>query len=123
MEAQLFKSPTYAFLAVAMSGQGPQPDFNNGPGDYSNNSHNLATWRLFESDSNNGLILAPGVYSSQTRIMAPPQAIPILCQIEAQLFKSPTYAFLAVAISGLTSIMAQVTQIMAAFWPPAFIRV
>ena len=41
----------------------------------------------------------PGIYSSPTRIMAP-QAIPILCQMELHLFRSPTYGFLMGAISG-----------------------
>ena len=41
---------------------GCRPDFNNGLID----------------DSNSGPILAPGICSSLTRIMAPPQAIPIL---------------------------------------------
>ena len=40
----------------------------------------------------------PGVYSSLTRIMALPQAISILCQMELHLFMSPTYGFLAGAI-------------------------
>ena len=44
----------------------------------------------------------PGVHSSPTRIIAPPQAIPILCQMEytsIHLFRSPTYSFLVSAIS------------------------
>ena len=89
IEAKLFKSPTYAFLAVANLAKDHRPDFNNGPGDYSNNGRTLTPWRLFESDSNNSRILPPsGVYFSPTRIMAPPQAIPILCQMEAKLFTS-----------------------------------
>ena len=40
------------------------------------------------------------VYSSLTRIMAPPQAISIFCQMELHLFMSPTYGFMAGAISG-----------------------
>ena len=65
--------------------KGCRPDFNNGPG----------------GDLNSGPILALGVYLSQTRIMGPPQAIPILCQMELHLmFRSPTYGFLAGAISG-----------------------
>ena len=61
----------------------------------------------------------PGVYLSPTRIM--PHAISILCQMELHLLMSPTYGFLAGAISGqgLTSIMAsEVTRIVAPFWPP-----
>ena len=42
----------------------------------------------------------PSVYSSPTRIMAFPQAILILCQMELHLFMSPTYGFLPGAISG-----------------------
>ena len=43
-----------------------RPDFNNGLG----------------ADSNSGHILTPGVYLSPTQIMAPPEAISILCQME-----------------------------------------
>ena len=46
--------------------KGCRPDLNNGPGD----------------DSNSGPILALCVYLSPTRIMALPQATPILCQIK-----------------------------------------
>ena len=42
----------------------------------------------------------PRIYLSPTRIMAPPQAITILHQMELHLFMSPTYGFLAGAISG-----------------------
>ena len=42
--------------------KGCRPDFNNGPG----------------GDSNSGLILFNGVYSSLTRIIALPQAIPMM---------------------------------------------
>ena len=62
MELHLFMSPTYGFLAGAILAKGSRPDFNNG----------------LRGDSNSGPILAPGVYSSLTRIMASPQAIPIL---------------------------------------------
>ena len=64
--------------------KGHRPDFNNGQEGY----------------SNNGRILASEVYLNPAGIMAPPQSIPVLCQMESQLFKSPTYAFLTVAISG-----------------------
>ena len=57
--------------------KGCRPDFNNGLG----------------GDSNSGPVLASGVYLSPTRIMAPPQATPIL-------FKSPIYDFLVVITSG-----------------------
>ena len=55
--------------------KGCRPDFNNG----------------FRSDSNNGSILAPSVYSSLTQIMATSQAIPILnCNHElAQSYFKP----------------------------------
>ena len=33
-------------------------------------------------DSNSGPVLAPGIYLSPTRIMAPPHATPILCQMK-----------------------------------------
>ena len=70
-------------------------------------------------------IMPPEHSLSPTRIMAPPQAISILCQMELHLFMSPTYGFLAGAISGQglqTSIMAsEVTQIMTPFCSPAFI--
>ena len=64
--------------------KGCRPDFNNG----------------LRGDSNSGPILVPSVYSSLTQIMAPLQAISILCQMELHLFMSPTYGFLAGAISG-----------------------
>ena len=46
-----------------------RPDFNNDLG----------------GDSNSGPILAPGVYLSTTRIMVPPKAISIWCQMELHL--------------------------------------
>ena len=46
--------------------KGCRPDFNNGLG----------------GDSNSGPVLASGVYLSPTRIMAPPRATPILCQMK-----------------------------------------
>ena len=46
--------------------KGCRPDFNHGPG----------------GDSNGGLILASDVHLCPIQIMAPPQAIPILCQME-----------------------------------------
>ena len=62
--------------------KGCKPGFNNGPGD----------------DVNSGPILAPDIYLSQTRIMAPFQAISILCQMELFLFRSPIHGFLVGAI-------------------------
>ena len=56
-----------SYLWIPGECQGCRPDFNNGLGD----------------DSNSGPVLAPSVYLSSTRIMAPPQAIPILCQIKS----------------------------------------
>ena len=53
----MFKSPTYRFLAG---------DFNNDLG----------------ADSNSGPVLGPGVYLNLTRIMTPPWATPILCQMK-----------------------------------------
>ena len=46
----LFRSPTYGLLVGAINGQGPRPDFNNGPGDNSNSGRVSA----FESNWNNG---------------------------------------------------------------------
>ena len=42
------------------------------------------TWIMARGDSKSGPILAPGVYLSLTRIMAPPQAISVLCQMAWQ---------------------------------------
>ena len=64
--------------------KGCRPDFNNGLG----------------GDSNSGPVLAPSVYLSSTRIMAPPQATPILCQMKSTyLFRSPIYDFLVVTMT------------------------
>ena len=66
----------------------------------------------------------PSVYLSSTRIMAPPQAIPILCQIEYTSVHVSYPWFLGGChicprAAGLTSIMAkEVTRIVAPFWPP-----
>ena len=61
-------------------------DFNNGLG----------------GDSNSDPVLAPGVYLSLTRIMAPPQATPIMCQMKSTyLFKSPIYDFLVVTMTSV----------------------
>ena len=134
----------------AISGQGPRPDVNNGPGSDLNSAHippppphhllksnsnncpspsysNLVSdgvcicsglllmvsWQVphlvkgCRPDFNNGLggdsnsvpSLAPAIYLSLTRIMAPPQAISILCQMELHLFRYPTCGFLVGAIS------------------------
>ena len=73
-------------------------------------------------------IVAPywpaSVYLSSTRIMAPPQAIPILCQIEytsvhVSYLCFPGGCHICPRTAGLTSIMAlEVTRIVAPFWPP-----
>ena len=62
--------------------KGFRPDFNNGP----------------EGDSNSGPVLAPSVYLSSTRIMGPPQAMPILCQMKSTCM-SPIYDFLVVTMT------------------------
>ena len=63
-----------------------RPDFNNGLG----------------GDSNSGLVLAPGVHLSPARIMAPPRATPVLCQMKSTyLFKSPIYDFLVVTMTSV----------------------
>ena len=54
--------------------KGYRPDFNNGLGGDSNSGSILVPRRLLKSDSNIG----------------PSQAIPILCQMELHLFRSPT---------------------------------
>ena len=53
IEVLLLRCPTYGLLVGASSGQGPRPDFNNGPGDNSN-SGRILPQRLFESNANNG---------------------------------------------------------------------
>ena len=64
--------------------KGCRPDFNNGPGGDSNSDPVLAPQHLFES-----------------RIMAPLQATPMLCQMKyIHLFKSPIYDFLVVPSLG-----------------------
>ena len=50
------------FWWVQYLAKGSRPDFNSGPG----------------NNSKSGRMSVPGVYSSPIRIMAPPQAIPIL---------------------------------------------
>ena len=87
------------------------PDFNNGPGNDLNSSHSLAPWTLFKTDINND----------------PPQANPSpVSDGDVQvsyLWFSGGYHICPRATC-LMSIMAQeVTQIVAPFWPPAFIRV
>ena len=89
------------------------PDFNNGSGNNLNSSRSLAPRRLFETDVNND----------------PPQAIPnpvsdgeyICSGLLLMVFWWVPYLSKA---GCLMSIMAQeVTQIVAPFWSPAFIRV
>ena len=66
----------------------------------------------------------PSVYLSSTRIMAPPQVIPILCQIEytsvhVSYLWFPGGCHICLRAAGPTSIMAQeVTRIVVPFWPP-----
>ena len=74
----------------------------------------------------------PSIYLSSTRIMAPPQAIPILCQIEytsvnVSYLWFPGGCHICPRAAGLTSIIAlevtrivalEVTRIVALFCPP-----
>ena len=100
MEAQLFKFPTYVFLAVAILAKGNRPDFNNG--------RILAPRCLFESDSNNGPLPRP----FQVCVKWRHSCSSFLLMFSWLLPYWPR-------ATGLTSVMAQeVTQIMAAFWPP-----
>ena len=51
----------------------------------------------------------PRVYFSPTRIMAPPQATPILCQMKSTyLFKSPIYDFLVVTMTSIVTLSKQI---------------
>ena len=90
--------------------KGCRPAFNNG----------------LEGDSNSGSV-PPGVYLSPTRIMAPPQAIPILGQMEdtpVQVFYLwiPGGCHICPRAVGLTSIMAlKVTRIVAPFPPGVYL--
>ena len=80
----LFRSPTLVFWWVPYLPKGCRPDFNNGLG----------------GDSNSGPILpSPGVYLSPTRMMAPPQATPILCQVK---YTSVRYNFLVVILASVS---------------------
>ena len=54
----------------AISDQGPRPDVNNGPGSDWNSVH---------------ILPPPTIFKNPTRIMAPPQADPILSQMEDTL--------------------------------------
>ena len=63
------------FWWVPYLSKGRMSDVNNGPGGDLNSGPILAR-RLFESDSNSGPILGPGVYLNLTRIMALPWVIP-----------------------------------------------
>ena len=106
MEAvDLFKSQTYG-LVDAISEQGPRPEFNNGP-------EMTQIVAAFQSSS---------VYSSPTRIMVLPQAIPILGQVEDTSFqvsylRFPGGCHIWPRAAGLTSIMAkEVIPILAPFW-------
>ena len=89
------------------------PDFNKGPGNDLNSSRSLALRRLFETDVNNDL----------------PKPFPTLCQMENTSVQISYLSFsggchICPRAACLMSIMAQeMTQIVAPFWPPAFIRV
>ena len=54
----LFRHPTNGLLVGAISGQGPRPNFNNGPG-ITRIVAALLPRHLFESDSNSGCTFAP----------------------------------------------------------------
>ena len=88
--------------------KGYMPEFNNGLG----------------GDSNSGPVLAPVVYLSPTRIMAPPRATPVLCEmqntsVQVSYLWFPGGCHICPRAAGLTSIMAQeLTRIVAPFWPP-----
>ena len=64
------------------------------------------------------------IYSNWTGIMAPPQAIPVLVQMEdtpvqVSYLWIPDGCHICPRAAGLTSIMAHdVTRIVASFWPP-----
>ena len=55
---------------------------------------------LQQGDANSGPVLPPSVYLSSTRIMTPPQAIPILCQIEYTSVHV-SYLWFAISAQGL----------------------
>ena len=89
------------------------PDFNNGPGNDLNSSRSLALRRLFETDANSD----------------PPQAIPnpvsdgeyICSGLLLMVFWLVPY--LSKGHMSDVNNGPGVTQIVAPFWPPAFIRV
>ena len=94
-----------------------RPDFNNGP---------EMNWIV-------AAVWPPDVHLRQNWVKAPPQAIPTLCQMEyTHLFKSPSYSFLAGAISvqglqawlqwwpGRWTMAWVVTRIVAPFLPSGF---
>ena len=89
----------------------PRPDFNNGP----------RTTQIVAA------FLAPGVYSSPTPIMALPSQSNLgqleYTSVQVSHLWSPGGCNIWPRAPGLTSIMAQgLTQIVALFWSPAFIR-
>ena len=85
--------------------KGCRPDFKNGLG----------------YDSNSGPALTPGVFLSPTRIMAPPRATPILCQMKYTSFQVSCLLFpggyhIWSRALRLNSLMAQeMIQMLAAF--------
>ena len=69
--------------------KGCRPDFNNGLG---------GVTRIVAP------FWSPGVNLSPTRVMAPPRATPILCQMKyTYLFKSAIYDFLVVAMTSVVT--------------------
>ena len=108
MELHLFMSPTYGFLAGAILAKGCRPDFNNG----------------LKGDSNSGLILALGVYSSLVSNNSPsPGRLNLVSDGATSVHVSylwfPGSCHIWPRAAGLTSIMAsEVTEIVA---PSAFI--
>ena len=83
-------------LGIPLMAKGPKPDFNNGPGD----------------NSDNGCVFDPsGVYSSPTRIMALP--MPIQCWSDGRYFYSGAHLWSPGECNiwprgpGLTSIMSR----------------
>ena len=106
-------SPKILIIHLMNAISGSRLGFNNCPWDNLNNSRILTLWRLFVSDSNNG----------------PFAGLCNLGQMKYTLVQvshlwSPGGCNIWPSAPGLTSIMAQgITCIVAAFWPPAFIRV
>ena len=96
-------------LNLTISGQGPRLNFNNRPGD------NL----------NSGRIRTTGIYSSPTEIMEWPLPRSFQSWSNGRYICSGLPLMVgAILAKSLRPIMAQgITWLVAAFWPPAFIRV